>query len=276
MDVVEPPGISSLRPFYGRFAWAYDLLTERPIAAECAEIAAILAARGVPRGALLDAGCGTGRHAVELSRGYRVTGLDASPDLLAVARNRASGLVEFEQGDLTALTAAAAYDAILCRGVLNDLVDDAMRDAALAGFARALVPGGVLVVDVREWQATVRRKTAEPLHERTVDTPRGLLTFRSWTRLDRATQRMLIAESHALTSDGRTTVTEHAFVMRCWTRDELEARLSRAGFAAAEYRGAYDRTTPVGATDRLVVVASRLGQFAGTVTQGSGHEATFG
>jgi hypothetical protein len=48
------------------------------------------------------------------------------------------------------------------------------------------------------------------------------------------------------------------------------------GLAAAEYRGAYDRTTPVGVTDRLVVAASRGGQFAGTVTQGSGHDGTFG
>ena len=278
MDVVEAPGISSPRPFYGRFAWAYDLLTDRPVASECADIAATLTARGVARGStLLDAGCGTGRHAIELTRlGYRVTGLDAALDLLAVARNRAQGAVELVQGDLAALTATALYDAILCRGVLNDLVDDAMRDAAFAGFARALTPGGVLMLDVRDWEATVRRKTAEPLHERTVETPRGLLTFRSRTRLDHAMRRMLIAESHTLTSGERTEVSEHAFVMRCWTRDEVDTRLARAGFVAADYRGAYDRTTPVGATDRLVVTASRGAQLAGTVTQGSGHDGTFG
>jgi len=261
MDVVQRPDISPPRPFYGRFAWAYDLLTDRPVAAECSEIAGALAARGVARGgALLDAGCGTGRHAVELSRlGYRVTGLDASRDLLAVARDRAAGAITLVEGDLIALRAIAAYEAILCRGVLNDLVEDRMRQAALAGFARALVSGGVLMLDVREWEATVRRKTAEPLHERTIETARGVLTFRSETSLDHATRRMLIAESHALTSEGRTELTEHAFVMRCWTRDELDARLAAAGFAAIDYRGAYDRATPVGATDRLVVTASRVG-----------------
>jgi hypothetical protein len=87
---------------------------------------------------------------------------------------------------------------------------------------------------------------------------------------------MLISESHTLTSAGASIVAEHQLVMRCWTRDELDARLSRVGLAAAEYRGAYDRTTPVGVTDRLVVAASRGGQFAGTVTQGSGHDGTFG
>jgi hypothetical protein len=44
MDVREAPIISSRhpRPFYGAFAWAYDLLTDRPVAAECTEIAATL------------------------------------------------------------------------------------------------------------------------------------------------------------------------------------------------------------------------------------------
>ena len=61
------------RPFYGRFAWAYDPLSARPVAAECAHIASMIDGRGLPGGArVLDAGCGTGRYAVELARlGYR-------------------------------------------------------------------------------------------------------------------------------------------------------------------------------------------------------------
>ena len=61
------------RSFYGRFGWAYDLLSARPVAAECAHIASMLDGRGLPADArVLDAGCGTGRYAVELARlGYR-------------------------------------------------------------------------------------------------------------------------------------------------------------------------------------------------------------
>lgn len=262
MDAAGPPDIPGHqdRPFYGRFAWAYDLLSDRPVAAECAEIAAILGARGVrPGAALLDAGCGTGRHALELERhGYRVSGLDRSPELLAVARARPGAeAVTFVDGDLTALGDDGVYQAILCRGVLNDLVDDAARAAAFAAFARALVPGGVLVLDVRDWDTTVRRKTAEPTHERTVETARGRLTFRSLTALDHTSRRMLIMESHTLAAHGATIVVEHRFVMRCWTRDELDALLGASGFAAIEYRGAYDATTPAGATDRLIVIAAR-------------------
>lgn len=248
------------RPFYGSFAWAYDLLSDRPIASECAQIASILSDRGLPSGArLLDAGCGTGRYAVELARrGYRVTGLDASADLIAVARQRAGAAgVEFVTADLTTPPPAPQYEAILCRGVLNDLVDDQTRRNALHAFARALVHGGALVVDVREWEATARRKTREPVHERTVQTEHGTLTFRSETRLDHPTRRLLITERHVLTSPGRTASADYHFVMRCWTRDELEALVAAAGFIAVAYQASFDRAAPVGSTDRLVVVASR-------------------
>jgi SAM-dependent methyltransferase len=248
------------RPFYGSFAWAYDLLSDRPIAMECAQIASILADRGLPSGArLLDAGCGTGRYAVELARrGYRVTGLDAAADLILVARQRAGvDGVALITADLTTLPPAPQYDAILCRGVLNDLVDDQTRRNAFQAFARALIGGGVLVLDVREWEATARRKTREPVHERIVQTVHGTLTFRSETRLDHATRRLLITERHVLTSPGRTTSADYDFVMRCWTRHELDALVAAAGFAAVEYQASFDRAAPVGSTDRLVVVASR-------------------
>lgn len=248
------------RPFYDSFAWAYDLLSDRPIASECAQIASILSDRGRPSGArLLDAGCGTGRYAVELARrGYRVTGLDASADLIAVARQRAGAAeVAFVTADLTTLPPAPPYEAILCRGVLNDLVDDQTRRNAFHAFAGALVHGGALVLDVREWEATARRKTREPVHERTVPTVHGTLTFRSETRLDHATRRLLITERHVLTSPGQTTSADYDFVMRCWTRDELDALVAAAGFTAVAYQASFDRASPVGSTDRLVVVASR-------------------
>src|SRR5687768_17073611 len=72
------------RPFYAEYAWAFDLLIDRPVQQECRTIAAWLAERGVVLGAtLLDAGCGTGRYAMELSRhGYIVHGIDRSPELV--------------------------------------------------------------------------------------------------------------------------------------------------------------------------------------------------
>src|SRR5262249_22189147 len=59
----------SSRPFYGEYAWAFDLVIDRPVRKECAAITNWLIERGVLPGAtLLDAGCGTGRYAGELAR----------------------------------------------------------------------------------------------------------------------------------------------------------------------------------------------------------------
>jgi hypothetical protein len=50
------------RPFYAEYAWAFDLLIDRPVEKECGVIAAWLAGREILPGAgVLDAGCGTGR-----------------------------------------------------------------------------------------------------------------------------------------------------------------------------------------------------------------------
>ena len=68
---------------------------------------------------------------------------------------------------------------------------------------------------------------------------------------------MLVAERHTLTTDSGTTSADYDFVMRCWTRSELDELLAGAGFVAVEYRGAYDPTVPLGSTDRIVAVASR-------------------
>ena len=253
------------RPFYHEFAWAYDALVARPVADECAGIAAWLARRGVgPRAAVLDAGCGTGRYAVELARrGLAVTGIDRSSELLEEARSRVRDaglpitLLEADLLDLPAPPTGRLHDAIVCRGVLNDVVGAAARAAVLGGLALVLRPGGVVWLDVRDWSRTAARKTAEPVTERRVATPRGSLTFRSVTRLDPATRRLLVSERHTLTTSAGERVATHEFVMQCWTQDELDAALGTAGFEAIEHVAGETGEPSAGFEDRLVVTASR-------------------
>jgi SAM-dependent methyltransferase len=247
--------VTSERPFYGSFAWAYDLLSDRPVAEACAFVAAVLAQQGIAAGArVLDAGCGTGRYTRTLaSHGYRVTGVDRSEELLAGAR-RGGG--RFVAADLIALPLRRACAGVLCRGVLNDVLEDDARRAVLRALAGALVDGGVLVLDVRDWDATVRAKGLRPIHERTVSTERGTLTFRSETRLQPATRRLLISERHVLTAGGESCTQAHEFVMGCWTRDELTARLIDAGFGTMVFHAGYIAPADE-PPDRLVAVARR-------------------
>lgn len=252
------------RPFYDEYAWAYDFIITQPVAAQCDFITDRLSRRRIAGGArIMDAGCGAGSHAIELARrGYVVTGLDLSPQLIAEAQRRATAAaalpVSFTVGNILDLPATRSFDAILCRGVLNDFPDEAGRLKVFHSFANALGSGGALILDVRDWETTRSRKTLEPVFEKSADTPRGHLTFRSVTQLEPQTRRLLIKEQHTLRQHGLEKISAYDFSMRCWTREELHERLTKAGFEALDFFGGYDFHVPAGASDRLVCVASKV------------------
>jgi ubiquinone/menaquinone biosynthesis C-methylase UbiE len=252
----------SSRPLYSHFAWAYDLIIPGPVSSRCDFVESMAAQRGVlPGSRILDAGCGTGSYSVELAkRGYAVAGLDSSAELLSLARAKAEDAqvpATFQKGDILELPARPSYDGMLCRGVLNDIIDRPSRHKAFFSFARALRKQGFLILDVREWTNSALRKQREPVFERKVENDRGTLTFRAVTRLEYETKKLLVAESYILKrDDGVETVTEYDFVMQCWTPDELHDSLINAGFGSVAYFGDYDSNSPLGSTDRIVAVAS--------------------
>ncbi len=111
---------------------------------------------GAERPRVLDVGCGQGTQAIRLARrGYDVTGIDPSDELLAVARTEAKAesdavgaRLRFERGTLLGLEngRAESFDVVCCHGVLMYLPSLAEGIAALVGAAR---PGGLVSVLTR-------------------------------------------------------------------------------------------------------------------------------
>jgi demethylmenaquinone methyltransferase/2-methoxy-6-polyprenyl-1,4-benzoquinol methylase len=95
------------------------------------------------RGHVLDVATGTGLVADALvARGFRVTGLDQSPGMLAAARDRFAGRVELVEASADALPFPdASFDHLTFTYLLR-YVDD--PGATLAELARVVRPGGVV------------------------------------------------------------------------------------------------------------------------------------
>ncbi|WP_433221719.1 class I SAM-dependent methyltransferase [Dactylosporangium sp. CS-047395] len=132
---------SSERPFYALHADAYDLLITDSVQPWVDAVHDVLAGAGRSTAFVLDAGCGTGRHAAGLiAKGHRVDVLDASAELLSQAAARCPQSRAMA-ADLCTMPAWPRYDAVTCRGVLNDMITDADRSSAVRSLAGSLVPG---------------------------------------------------------------------------------------------------------------------------------------
>jgi SAM-dependent methyltransferase len=107
---------------------------------------------------VLDAGCGTGRVAVELARrGVEVVGVDNDPDMIAAAQAKAPDL-RWIVADLADLTLHDRFDVVVLAGNVVPYVAADRRPAAVAACARHLAPGGVLVAGFAlrpEWPGVV-------------------------------------------------------------------------------------------------------------------------
>ncbi len=99
----------------------------------------------VPDGALLDAGCGTGRVAIELARrGREVVGTDLDPAMLEAARAKAPDL-DWHQADLVDLALRRRFRAVVLAGNVLIFVTPGAEARAVARCAAHLEPGGLLV-----------------------------------------------------------------------------------------------------------------------------------
>lgn len=100
---------------------------------------------------ILDIGCGTGRHSVELAkRGYHLTGVDLSESMLHRARQKAieaKVIVDFRQGDARSLPFDAEFDLaiMLCEGGFPLMETDEMNFQILQNAAKAMKQGGKFI-----------------------------------------------------------------------------------------------------------------------------------
>lgn len=180
---------------FGDYAEWYDLFyTEKEYGAEAAYVDQTLREHGASGGTLLEVGCGTGAHAVELtSKGWQISGIDYSAGMLERARRRFAGAalnVELHQADARSFDLGRTFDAAVSLfHVMSYQAGPGALESALRAVRRHLQPGGLFLFDfwfgpavmaerpesrvrtVGNERFKVTRKATPTLHEdsRTVD-----------------------------------------------------------------------------------------------------------
>lgn len=204
---------------------------------------------------LLDVACGQGRHSIALARGgYTVVGLDASEPLLAQARAAAAleGVeLSFVPGDMRAIPYVACFDAAINMfTAFGYFSDEAENMAVLAGIARALKPGGRLVMELAHRDRVVSGFQPTDWYElddgtvvwvrRHFDPVRGLLTS-----IDR--WRTPAGEEE-----------ERYHRIRIYSATELDGMLRAAGLVPTAWYGSISLHAFSSESPRMIVVAQRM------------------
>lgn len=142
---------------FGDYSEYYDLFyRDKDYAGEAKFVGSLVRKHAPKARTLLELGCGTARHALELVRsGYAVTGVDLSAGMVARGQQAAAGLparlsgkLSVVQGDVTTFQPASIHDSVIS---LFHVVNYQTTNAALTGMFRtarnAIRKGGVFVFD---------------------------------------------------------------------------------------------------------------------------------
>jgi len=167
---------------FGAYSQYYDLLyKDKDYAGEAAYVRSLIERYHPGARTVLDLGCGTGRHALLLAEsGYRMTGVDRSPDMLnaanaqlaaaspeRAARFAASGAAPtFLQGDVRTVRTGQKFDVVVSLfHVMSYQTSNDDLKAALLTIKEHLQPGGVVVFDCWYGPAVLtERATARTRH----------------------------------------------------------------------------------------------------------------
>jgi SAM-dependent methyltransferase len=200
-----------------------------------AEAEFVIDAMGLTPGAqVLDVGCGYGRHAMELAaRGFHVVGLDMSTPLLVRGGEEAHrrGLtINFVRGDMRELDFEGQFNGAYCLFSTFGYFDDETNKKTVANIARALKPGGRVLIEILN-----RDYVIADLPTRVWWEGDGCVVLEE-VELNYFSSRIQVNRS-VVFDDGRQL--EQEISVRAYSLHEVGKLLHAAGFRVLEVSGAY-------------------------------------
>lgn len=212
--------------------------------------------------------CGSGRLLLPLARaGHRLTGVDSSPTMLALARAKLAdaGLSErvtLIEGDIRASAPAGTFGlAIIGLNSFMHLTTTADQLAALSHIHSALRTGGLLVLDLFNPDLrTLADAVGQLVLEKRFLLADGTAVHKFVSQqTDTAAQLSHITIIYdELDAEGQVRRSALPFTMRWLYHYELEHLLARAGFELTALYGSYDLDAYSGDSELMLAVARRI------------------
>ena len=219
----------------------------------------------------LELGCGTGRLLIPLARaGLRMTGLDITPTMLAVARRKLARetsevreRVRLVEGDMTEFSLGQRFDLIyLPSRNLQALLTRSQQRSCLQCCAEHLPRHGRLAIDVFN-PALWRLAKEGPIEESITEFagPDGVTVRQDgYTTYDLVDQSLLsVFRFEWPEADSTTTVRERPVALHYFFRFEMEWMLEACGFEVEALYGNFDRSAFTADSPEMVFVARRTG-----------------
>ncbi|QTD54857.1 class I SAM-dependent DNA methyltransferase [Parasphingorhabdus cellanae] len=172
------------------YANQYDTLyTEKDYKGECDLIEQVATKFGSRPDSILDVGCGTGSHVMEMaSRGYNCAGVDISQDMLSVAEKKSADSIltnkpKWIVGDARDFDANGHYDMVtMMFAVVSYLTTNDDLLAGLKNIRRHLKPGALFMCDFWYGPAVLAVRPNERV--RVLETPKGQTIRAASTHVD--------------------------------------------------------------------------------------------
>lgn len=213
---------------YSRY---YDLLyRDKNYAAEVDYIDRLLQRYGVAGSELLEFGSGTGKHGYLLTqRGYRVTGIERSEDMVAQAR-QVDGF-QCQVGDIATVQLGRTFDAVLSLfHVISYQISNKSVQAVFARAAEHLPPGGLFIFDVwfspavytQRPSVRVKRLEGDGIHMTRIAEPK---IYPNKNRVD--VNYQIFAEEQV---SGKVEILSELHPMRHFSLPELDLFAEMSGF----------------------------------------------
>lgn len=246
---------------YEALARAYDqLITPQEREQWLRDVPQRLAEAGVtPPMRVLDLACGTGQLALCLAQaGYRVMGVDLSPQMLDQAAKNAQRqgvFLPLVQQDMRRLDLHHEVEAVLCAcDGLNYMTTPEDLRQALGSVCRVLRPGGLFLFDVST------REKLQAMDGEFYGEEEENVAYLWENRFDQASQCLTMDITFFFQVDAARDLfrrQRELHVQRGHSREELEAALTAAGFAVQAVEEAFTRHSPAPGCQRIQITARK-------------------